>query len=1293
MKHRGRLVWTGLLCALVLSAPLLADDEPTRLDQLSQELQSVVEKTKPSVVAIDGGVPGEFEASGVIVDPSGVIITCARAIRRTGTVTVQLSDGHEFVGTIIARDAVNDLAIIKIEVEGLQALEFSKVPHHIGQTVITVGNAFGSLDADRYAAYSVGVVSGIYRISDGYRGYVLETDCAINPGSYGGPLLDTDGRILGVVNRSYEAGRWLGTCVPGTQIEAVLPFLQLGAQVRHGYLGLQFENTDAGLRLVGIAEDSPNRHLVVGDVLVEADGVAMTATGGLQNFLVGLPAGSSFPVRLQRAGQAMRQQVHVGLRAGFASALPEQAKEREKGWVGLSASTSAQPAGCRIDGVALGSPAEAAGLLSGDVIVACQNTPVASLEDVLSFLRTAREGDVLVVDLLREGFERRSYVTLGRKPEVVATRPPAVEPGPAPVAPDPQTRPWLGMALVENSLRVSAVAPGGPAELAGFRPGDEILAISKAEGAFLRVNGQVQLRDQIQALGSVGEALRFRISRGGYEQVLLAVLTGPPGEAPTPPQVAPAPQARPWLGASLEESEDFFALTVLSVVAGGPADRAGLRSGDLLFEVNGQEVGELDGLRAALERARGSEAELTILRNRRLARLAVQLGTAPEEQDRRPGFLGIALVDGLVIDDVLPDSPADRAGLRLGDQILRVAGRQLTSIEDFSRAMNDFNAGQQVEMLVARNGTQERVQVTLAAREEQQNVPAPGPQAEPRRAFLGVTVDDGLGVASVVPGSAADKAGLLEGDVILAIAGNFIDDRQGLIENLQGRQVGEQLQLRIRRGNAVMELDVVLGTRPEQGTPAPEPEPAPAPTGRAVLGVRLNGLELTGVSPGSGAASAGLQAGDRLAAIDGKTLENVEALRAGLAGKRPGDVVQIEVVRSHQVVLGDYEGRPVMGVTLEGLNVVRVLEGSGAEAGGIAVGDVITSINGQALADMDALRALVGGLEAGSEVSIAVQRSFDVVMGSASEPAPTPQVDPAPAPPVKPAQVSLGVRLSESMQVLELRPGGPAEQAGMRVGDTLRNLDREVVESLDDMRRVLADAEPGQKLKFIVTGADGETRFGTVVARAPGETVPAPQVDPAPPAGRPSLGLKLSNKMVVLEVAPAGPFAGVAQPGWTLQSVADQPTPDFASLRAALEGKRAGDEIACVFVDGDTVARVRVVLGRPAAPGGQPSSYISDCSLFYVDQPLVSGFLGVSLQDEAGAVTIVTVIEDTAAERLGLRVGDIFASVGGEKVAVTADLIQCIKQIAEGDTINFEISRGGEVLSFEAELGRRPEGM
>jgi len=240
----------------------------------------------------------EGMGSGVIVDPSGIILTNNHVVSGADEVIVRLSDDREFKATEIKTDEQSDLAVVRIE--GAGTLPAARLGDSdvldIGDWVIAVGNPFGL-----NLTVSAGIISGKGReLGEGQRTSFLQTDAAINPGNSGGPLLNLDGEVIGINTAiATETGGYqgVGFAIPSNLASWVMQHLIEHGKVQRAYLGVAIGSLDnglaeqfgvspgAGVLVSEVYADSPAAAAGIqpGDIITAFDGHAVHSPRDLQS--------------------------------------------------------------------------------------------------------------------------------------------------------------------------------------------------------------------------------------------------------------------------------------------------------------------------------------------------------------------------------------------------------------------------------------------------------------------------------------------------------------------------------------------------------------------------------------------------------------------------------------------------------------------------------------------------------------------------------------------------------------------------------------------------------------------------------------------------------------------------------------------------------------------------------------------------------------------------------------------------------------------------------------------------
>lgn len=231
------------------------------LEGLSQAIVNVAESVSASVVSIHIHQPGAYgwsgeqgevigAGSGIIFAPDGLVLTNSHVVQATRQPEVILKDGTVLQGEVIGMDADTDLAVVRVAATGLEAATIGESAGlRVGQLVLAIGNPLGL-----QTTVTSGVVSAIGRTLRSYSGRLMEniiqTDAALNPGSSGGALVDTRGRVVGITTAIIAGAQGICFAIPADTAKRVVPELVSRGQVRRGYLGIAGQNVRMDPRLV-----------------------------------------------------------------------------------------------------------------------------------------------------------------------------------------------------------------------------------------------------------------------------------------------------------------------------------------------------------------------------------------------------------------------------------------------------------------------------------------------------------------------------------------------------------------------------------------------------------------------------------------------------------------------------------------------------------------------------------------------------------------------------------------------------------------------------------------------------------------------------------------------------------------------------------------------------------------------------------------------------------------------------------------------------------------------------------
>lgn len=288
------------------------------LKDLSNDLANLVDKASQSVVRVDAR---RGRAGTGIAWESGLILTANHVVEQEDEIEVVVGEKRS-KATLVGRDPATDIALLKADGVNAPAMPRSKVAElKPGQIVIAIGRP-GSLKA------TFGTISSVSSPWRGWRGseieHVVQTNAPLYPGFSGGPLVDVDGRAVGM--NSWVFGRGDGRAIAMDVAERVVESLKKDGRIKRPYLGIGTQqvplpeavksqvNQDSGLLVVAIEPKSPadQAGLLQGDTLVALDGAATRSLDDLFAGLRKLSVGSAHSLRLIRAGEVKEISVTLG---------------------------------------------------------------------------------------------------------------------------------------------------------------------------------------------------------------------------------------------------------------------------------------------------------------------------------------------------------------------------------------------------------------------------------------------------------------------------------------------------------------------------------------------------------------------------------------------------------------------------------------------------------------------------------------------------------------------------------------------------------------------------------------------------------------------------------------------------------------------------------------------------------------------------------------------------------------------------------------------------------------------
>ena len=283
-------------------------------------LSQVHSKAIPSLVSIEAYSDIYFSSgSGVILSQDGYILTNAHVVAGANDVRVQLSDNRIFPASLVGFSAQEDLAVLKIDVDGLPAAEFGDSNALVcGEAVSALGDSLGYR-----GTFTDGIISALDRemeMDDGSTMVLIQTSAAINFGNSGGPLLNQYGQVVGIntikIIADDGSAESLGFAIPSARAKYVADHLIAGEEIRNAAFGFTVsivQLPDGGLELLEVdpASDAYDKGLRAEDIILSANGVDITSTQDLIRLKQSLGPGDVVELTYLRDGSVHTAQVEL----------------------------------------------------------------------------------------------------------------------------------------------------------------------------------------------------------------------------------------------------------------------------------------------------------------------------------------------------------------------------------------------------------------------------------------------------------------------------------------------------------------------------------------------------------------------------------------------------------------------------------------------------------------------------------------------------------------------------------------------------------------------------------------------------------------------------------------------------------------------------------------------------------------------------------------------------------------------------------------------------------------------
>lgn len=291
------------------------------LASLSEALATIVAQAGSTVVRVEGrrGLP----ASGIVWSTEGVIVTAHHVVEQDDNISLGLADGQRVPATLVGRDPATDIAVLRAQLKGLGVpIWADPASLRVGHLVLALGRPGETVRATLGMASALG--QGWSTPAGGRVDRYLQTDIVMYPGFSGGPLLDAEGRTIGLNTSALLRG--ISITVPSGTVRQVVETLLSHGRVQRGYLGVgtqpvrlppalgQQVNQETGMLVINASPGSPAEQagLLLGDVILTLGGQPVRSVDDLRTIITGAQVGGGMVIKVVRGGQIRELNIKIG---------------------------------------------------------------------------------------------------------------------------------------------------------------------------------------------------------------------------------------------------------------------------------------------------------------------------------------------------------------------------------------------------------------------------------------------------------------------------------------------------------------------------------------------------------------------------------------------------------------------------------------------------------------------------------------------------------------------------------------------------------------------------------------------------------------------------------------------------------------------------------------------------------------------------------------------------------------------------------------------------------------------
>ncbi len=289
--------------------------------------------------------------SGFILTADGYVLTNYHVIESSNSISVTLYDGKSYDAALIGYDESSDIAVLKIDAEGLTPVVLGDSDNlNVGDSVVAIGNPLGELTF----SLTSGAVSALNReitLSNSVTMNLIQTDCAINSGNSGGALFNLYGEVIGITNAKYSGSGTgasidnIGFAIPINHVRGIVESIIENGYVAKPYIGVTVSDVSeetmgyglpAGAAVKAVSEDSPAEKagLQVNDIITAVNGKEISGRTGLSEAVSAASVGDTLTLTVYRQGKTISAEVTVGEQVQSALANEDTRQNSQQGGYG-----------------------------------------------------------------------------------------------------------------------------------------------------------------------------------------------------------------------------------------------------------------------------------------------------------------------------------------------------------------------------------------------------------------------------------------------------------------------------------------------------------------------------------------------------------------------------------------------------------------------------------------------------------------------------------------------------------------------------------------------------------------------------------------------------------------------------------------------------------------------------------------------------------------------------------------------------------------------------------------------